>query len=147
MKLGIVGHEQAKFRSLTEKRARQAIHRAIDWWKPDALVSGHSPLGGVDWFAEEIAVERGLEMIVHAPRVHTWGGPDGYKARNLRIAQESDLVLCVALVRLPEDFAGMRFPRGCYHCKGRNPEHVKGGGCWTAWQCRDRRWAFISPGP
>lgn len=142
MNLGVVGHEQKKFRAATEARARQAIHAAIDRHKPRALVSGHSPLGGVDWFAEEIAKARGLEMIVYAPKLHRWDGPHGFKARNLLIAQDSDLVLCVALRELPPDFDGMRFAH-CYHCKGRNPEHVKGGGCWTAWQCSRREWAFI----
>lgn len=143
MNLGVVGHEQAKFRPDTEARARQAIHDAIDRHGATALVSGHSPLGGVDWFAEEIAKQRGLDMIVHAPTRHTWDGLGGFKWRNRRIASGSDLVLCVALVTLPEDFTGMRFPEGCYHCKGRNPPHVKGGGCWTAWQCAKREWAFI----
>lgn len=31
----------------------------------------------------------------------------------------------------------------CYHCGDRNPPHVKSGGCWTAWKCKEREWIFI----
>jgi hypothetical protein len=142
LKLGVVGHEQAKFTPETEAQARRAINDAIDVFEPEALVSGHCPLGGVDIYAEEIAAERGMQMIVHAPRVNSWGAPGGYKARNLRIARDSDLVLCVSLRELPDTFDGMRF-EACYHCAGRNPPHVKGGGCWTAWKCKDRIWVIL----
>lgn len=147
-RLGVVGHEQAKFTPHTEQLARQAINDAIDRHKPVALVSGHCPLGGVDIYAEEIARERGLEMIVHAPKTPTWNGPGGYRERNLRIAHDSDLVLVVALRELPPGFIGMRH-KHCYHCRSYapptdlHPTHVKGGGCWTAWQCRAREWAII----
>jgi hypothetical protein len=140
--LGVVGHEQAKFTPQTEALARQAIHDAIDVFQPEALVSGRCPLGGVDIYAEEIAAARGLRMIVHAPRVHTWSGTGGYKWRNLKIARNSDLVLCVSLRTLPDTFDGMRFDH-CYHCAGRNPPHVKGGGCWTAWKCAERMWVIL----
>ncbi len=142
MRLGVVGHERAKFTLATEIAAKRAIMQAIEVFRPTALVSGHCPLGGVDIWAEEAAEIFGLEMIVHAPQSFTWDGMNGYKARNLRIARDSDLVLCVALHDLPRGFTGMRH-EACYHCLGRNPPHVKGGGCWTAWKCRDRVWAFV----
>lgn len=142
MKLGVVGPEQAKFTSATEALAKQAIRDAVVRHQATTLVSGHCPLGGVDIFAEEIAAELGLRMIVHAPRTLSWGGPGGYKARNLAIARTSDLVLMVALEELPTSFRGMAF-EDCYHCKGRNPPHVKSGGCWTAWRCREREWVII----
>lgn len=142
MKLGIVGHEQAKFTHHTEALAREAIELAIDTFEPEAIVSGHCPLGGVDIYAEEAAAARGLRMIVHAPQTFSWSGPLGYRARNLRIAKESDLVLCIALRRLPPGFGGLRHD-ACYHCAGRNPEHVKGGGCWTAWRCAERMWVIL----
>jgi hypothetical protein len=142
VKLGVVGPEQAKFTSATEALARAAIVAGVERHGADTLVSGHCPLGGVDIFAEEIAAELGLRMVVHAPRTLSWGGPGGYKARNLAIARDSDLVLMVALRELPRGFRGMEF-EDCYHCKGRNPPHVKSGGCWTAWRCREREWVII----
>lgn len=122
--------------------ARQAIHDAIGRHGADTLVSGRCPLGGVDIFAEEIAAESGLRMIVFAPRNLSWGAPGGYRERNLAIARKSDVVLVVALERLPAGYRGLAFEE-CYHCKGRNPPHVKSGGCWTAWKCREREWAIV----
>jgi hypothetical protein len=142
VKLGVVGPEQAKFTSATEALARAAIREAAVRHGATALVSGHCPLGGVDIFAEEEAAFMGLRMVVHAPRTLSWGGPGGYKARNMAIARDSDLVLMVALRELPHGFRGMEF-EDCYHCKGRNPPHVKSGGCWTAWRCREREWVII----
>ncbi len=145
-RLGLIGHEQAKFTPKftphTEAAAKALIDEALDVLRPTALVSGHCPLGGVDIWAEEIAAKRGLEMIVHAPRSFTWNGAHGYKWRNLRIAQDSDLVLVVALRELPRGFTGMRFDR-CYHCPESAPPHVKGGACWTAWKARERAWLYV----
>lgn len=144
MKLGVVGPEQAKFTSATEASAKEEIRRAVERHGADTLISGHCPLGGVDIYAEEMALELGLRMIVHAPSSLRWGGPGGYMERNLAIARDSDLVLVVALEELPPGYHGMRFDDGCYHCKGRNPQHVKSGGCWTAWRCRRREWIIVS---
>ena len=142
MKLGIVGPEQAKFTSATERLARQAIRDAAERHGATALVSGHCPLGGVDIFAEEEAAALGLRMIVYAPTTMSWGGPGGYRERNIAIARTSDLVVMVALQELPAGYRGEDFGE-CYHCKGRNPPHVKSGGCWTAWRCRQREWVVI----
>jgi hypothetical protein len=142
LKLGVVGPEQAKFTSATEALARAVIREAAVRHGATALVSGHCPLGGVDIFAEEEAAAMGLQMIVFAPKVLSWEGPGGYRARNLMIARTSDLVLMVALSELPLGFRGEDYGE-CYHCKGRNPPHVKSGGCWTAWRCRDREWVVI----
>ncbi len=142
MKLGVVGPEQAKFTSSTEKLARAAIREAAARHGATALVSGHCPLGGVDIYAEEEAAAMGLRMIVFAPKTFSWDGPGGYRARNLMIAKTSDVVLMVALRELPPSFRGEDYGE-CYHCKGRNPPHVKSGGCWTAWKCRAREWVII----
>jgi hypothetical protein len=142
VRLGIVGHAEDKFTPETKAEALIQLNQAIDLLQPAVIVSGHCPLGGVDIWAEELAAERGLQMIVHAPQVLTWGGPLGYKARNLRIARDSDLVVCVSLTRLPDGYTGEDYGP-CYHCAGRNPPHVKGGGCWTAWRAKDRMWLFI----
>lgn len=142
MKLGIVGHAQEKFTSATETEARRAIRVAIRTRNPDAIVSGHSPMGGVDIYAEEIAADMGIPTIIHAPKSRRWDGPDGFKARNLRIAEDSDEVLVVVCRSYPAGFKGMRFA-DCYHCKGRNPPHIKSGGCWTAWKAPKADWIII----
>lgn len=141
--LGIVGHAQEKFTPATEAAARQIIAEEIARLRPRRIVSGNSPMGGVDWYARDAARSTGLEMVEHTPRVHQWGAPGGYKDRNLLIARDSDMVLVVVVSALPPGFRGMRFGEGCYHCGSRNPKHIKSGGCWTAWKAKERLWRII----
>ena len=126
MKVGIVGHEQAKFNKITEAAARNLIHDNIIY-PGDTIISGGCHLGGIDIYAEEIAKELGNEMIVHLPKKQSWLG--GYKDRNLKIARESDIVHVIVVEKYPEGYDSMKF-NYCYHC-GKN-DHIKSGGCWTA---------------
>lgn len=145
MNLGIVGHAQEKFTPETEALAREAIVQATLDFGASQIVSGHSPMGGVDWYAEAIAAELRLPTIIHEPTINQWAsakGKIGFRERNLAIARDSDLVLVVVVKTLPPDFKGMRFS-GCYHCGTRNPDHVKSGGCWTAWKCKAHEWRII----
>lgn len=142
LRLGIVGHEAAKFTPETREKAQQRMHEIACALGATTIVSGHSPLGGVDIWAEELAAGLRLPTIIHAPKVPVWGAPGGFRDRNLAIARDSDLVLCIVVRTLPATYRGMRFS-GCYHCKGRNPEHVKSGGCWTAWRCAQHCWEII----
>lgn len=145
MRLGIVGHAQEKFTPSTEIAARKLIQLAVAELKPEAIVSGHSPMGGVDWYAEDEARSCSIPMLVFEPKVKQWDPPGayGFKARNLDIARHSDIVLVVVVKELPEGFRGKTFGLGCYHCRDRTPPHVKSGGCWTAWRCKDRMWEII----
>jgi hypothetical protein len=166
VKLGIVGHAQEKFTPLTERLARDAIIEAIIRHHPEQIISGRSPMGGVDLFAEDIARQLHIPFLAHVPRVDSWhgdGGPpseeiveedywkvrrewSGFRTRNLAIARDSSVVLCVVVTTLPPGFEGMAFGDGCYHCAkhvGAPPPHVKSGGCWTAWKCRRHEWHLI----
>lgn len=141
MKLGIVGSEAAKFLPYTEAIAKSMIQKAIQHYKPDGVVSGRCPLGGIDVWAEDIALDMGLKTLIYAPKVFQWSGTGGYRERNLKIARASDLVLVMTVDQLPDTFKGLKFS-GCYHCRphdymcgGQKIEpHVKSGACWTAWQ-------------
>ena len=135
MKLGIVGHESAKFTKETEQQARDHINRLLDLYSPSHVVSGGCHLGGIDIWAIEEAKKYGISeenCIEYRPATLRWSG--GYKERNIQIARESDRVVCIVVKRLPEGYHGMRFPY-CYHCK--TDSHVKSGGCWTAWYAND----------
>lgn len=137
MRIGIVGHEAAKFTRPQEKRARQIIRELLA--PPDAIVvSGHCPLGGIDIWAEEEAIAMGRDRLIYAPAEQSW--ERGYKPRNLLIAQNSDIVHCIVVAKLPDDYKGMRF-KLCYHCK--TDAHVKSGGCWTALRCPKRQWHVV----
>jgi len=125
--VGIVGSEAAKFTRETQAQARQMIRAAIQ--DATLVVSGHSPLGGIDWWAIEEAQAAGIPTREFPPAKNTWEG--GYKQRNLQIAEASDVVVCITLKALPASYRGMRFPQGCYHCGTPPDHHVKSGGCWT----------------
>ena len=133
MKIGIVGSGADKFTPRLERQAKQLLREILS--EPGAvLVSGHSPVGGIDIWAEEISRELGLpEPIIHAPEVNQWNPPGryGYKARNLDIARDSDVLHVIVVTSYPPDYQGMRFS-ACYHCK--TDTHVKSGGCWTGKQ-------------
>jgi hypothetical protein len=131
MTLGIVGSEASKFTDLTERRARAVISALIKRTEADLVISGRSPLGGIDWWAIEQARGLGVPTREYAPKIFTWAAPGGFRDRNTRIARDSDLVACITLKELPASYHGMRFPGGCYHCKTPPEHHVKSGGCWT----------------
>lgn len=133
MKLGIVGSEAKKFTPYTQEAARRIIRSLIQQTGADLVISGHSPLGGIDWWAVEEANALGIATREHLPKVNQWesiGDRDGFKARNLRIAEDSDMVVCITLKELPASFTGRRFPV-CYHHDPPATDHVKSGGCWT----------------
>jgi hypothetical protein len=142
--LGIVGHAAEKFTPETARRAKLAIIAALAQYSPKVVVSGRSPMGGIDVWAEDAARACGIKTLIFPPKVVEWDPPGeyGYKARNLDIAKHSDLVVCVVVATLPPAFEGMAFG-DCYHCKGRTPPHVKSGGCWTAWKAKARKWIIL----
>src|SRR6478736_270731 len=126
MKLGIVGSEQAKFTEDSSVVCIASITALLNLWTPDAVVSGGCHLGGVDQWAAMIGKDMGIPVIEHLPKRRSW---EGYKARNILIAEDSDLVLCYTVSGLPPDFKEGGWERYCYHCK--TNEHIKSGGCWT----------------
>lgn len=136
MKVGIVGHEGSKFTPETEERARRIIRLLLRG--ATLMVSGGCHLGGIDIWAEEEATAVGVPTLIFKPAKLQWEG--GYKQRNLKIAENSDIVHCIVVRQLPPSYSGMRFTY-CYHCK--TNDHVKSGGCWTALRCPIRQWHVI----
>jgi len=139
MILGIVGHAADKFCPETEELARSAIRGAILHYKPDTVVSGACPMGGIDVWAIEEAKKLGVYTIEFPPMHHSWEGTKtapGFKARNQSIAEHSDVVLSLVLNEFPPNFSGRKFPF-CYHHRDeqdwhKTHPHIKSGGCWTA---------------
>lgn len=124
MKIGIVGHEARKFDTRTIVLAQHEISEILK--SASVLVSGGCHLGGIDIWAEEEADRMGIEKRIFLPKTRQWSG---YRARNIQIAEESDVVYCIVVDKYPEDYNGMKFSH-CYHC--RTDKHIKSGGCWTA---------------
>jgi hypothetical protein len=135
MRIGIVGSEASKFTPETEILARHAILSRIRKDGGDVIISGECHLGGVDIYAKEIAQHWGLGYIGYPPKHHSW--TYGYRPRNVKIAKESDKVVCITIKDYPATYDGMKFIRlidgketpYCYHCDSYS--HVKSGGCWT----------------
>lgn len=126
MRVGIVGSEALKFTSSTEATARDVIRKLLQRPGVEAVISGACHLGGVDVFAIEEGRKLGIATIEYPPTVLSW--EQGYKPRNIAIANNSDEVYCVTVDVLPKGYNGMQFEI-CYHCGTRT--HVKSGGCWT----------------
>ncbi len=144
-KIGIVGHGKDKFTKDAESKAKELIKKILltvhDDYEENCLVSGHSPVGGIDIWAEEIANELNIKTDIKSPRQHSWDGEYGYKARNIDIAESCNECHIILVNQLPPNYKGMKF-NNCYHCAKHQdfniPEHVKSGGCWTGWQAYQR---------
>jgi len=127
-RIGIVGHEAAKFGFDTEVEAREIIRRILKHGEPgNVVVSGHCHLGGIDIWAEDEADRLGVEKLIFPPKSRSWSG--GFKKRNEQIAENSDEIHVIVVKSLPEWFKGRRH-KLCYHCN--TISHVKSGACWTA---------------
>lgn len=131
MKIGIVGSEGAKFTPLGEAAAKRRICAIVA--SSDAVCSGECHLGGIDIWAHEAADAQRVPFQPFPPKSRTW---NGYKARNLQIAEWSDLVICITVARLPTGFKEGGWERYCYHCK--TDKHIKSGGCWTMHQALEK---------
>ncbi len=129
--VGIVGSEASKFTPETEAEAKATIRAiafatALEHGQEVTLVSGECHLGGIDIWVKEAAEALHLGYIGYPPAKRAWEG--GYKQRNIQIAKRSDVVYCITVKALPENYKGMRFPK-CYHCN--TNDHIKSGGCYT----------------
>lgn len=100
MKIGIIGtrrrNTRADFQAVHDEFLKHFNRKRYDW-----IVSGGCPKGG-DSFAEKIAKDYGITILIHYPRWY----PDGkYNSkagfeRNTLIAYHSDiLIACVHLDR------------------------------------------------
>jgi hypothetical protein len=124
--VGIVGHEAAKFLPEQEKVARRIIRKLLTP-QGSVGVSGACPLGGIDVWAKEEADRMKRRFIEFPPKEYNW--TNGFKPRNIQIAERSDIVHVIVVKSLPIGYSGRRF-NYCYHCSSYS--HVKSGGCWTA---------------
>jgi len=135
MKIGIIGHGTDKFTLDSQRRATGEIWNIFSKYKCKnlVLVSGHSPVGGIDIWAESVAKEIGLNIDLKIPKQKQWDAAYGFKQRNLDIAKDSDILHVILVDKYPPNYKGMKF-KICYHCK--TSDHVKSGACWTAKEAR-----------
>jgi hypothetical protein len=152
VKLAILGSGNDKFDDVSERIARNHIIRLLKQYKGCTLVSGRSPIGGVDVWAEQIALDLGIPTDIKAPITNTWDGPYGFKTRNIDIARVSDVLYAIVVDQYPKGYEHKMFDV-CYHCAGRPdkpPLHVKSGSCYTLWKAKEMgkevHWIIISNG-
>lgn len=155
--LGIVGHAAEKFvcryadgvvdvpsTAAWEKLAREAIRGLIARHDPQWVISGRSPMGGIDVWAIEEARRLGVKTFEFPPEFNGW---PAYRKRNLQIARKCEHVAVVVMQRLPGNYQGGVAFEKCYHCEGQ-PDypggHVKSGGCWTARRAKSREWIILT---
>jgi len=142
MNVGIIGHGSDKFDDMKKKVARDIIYSILKGDDVDVLVSGHSPVGGVDIWAEEIAGQLGIATSIFAPKQHVWDAEYGFKQRNLDIVNHSDVLYVILVRNYPQGYSGRTwFKDGlpfCYNCERHHvpSDHVKSGACWTAWEAK-----------
>ena len=133
MKIGIIGNGADKFTPHGTTIATKIIRKILLVDPMPVLVSGHSKMGGVDIWAEEIAIELGLESDIKAPKTESWSGDCGYKERNTDIAKASDYLYIIVADSYPAGYKGRQFLRNgmpyCYHCD--TFDHLKSGACYT----------------
>lgn len=150
MNVGIVGNGSDKFTAQGEEQARWLIRDILKRREATAMVSGHSPVGGIDIWAEEEAKALGIPLDLKIPEIHQWDPPGGYgyKARNIDIARSSDVVHVILADVYPEEYTGRRW-EFCYHHRGQQDpvvdanNHVKSGGCWTGRKAEFAVWHIV----
>jgi hypothetical protein len=123
MRLAIVGVDGSHLSERIEREIRKEIAYNLQVLKPSVVISGKSPLGGVDVIAIEIAKGLGITTQEVPPRHLHWSCGEmcyGFKRRNLDIAYVCDALLCISF-QTDKAF--------CYHCG--KPGHMLNGGCWT----------------
>jgi len=133
MRIGIIGHGEDKFSEKGALDAKIYISQIIKEYHHQysdlVVISGHSPVGGVDIWAETYANNIGVKTDIKSPHQCQWDAEYGYKQRNEDIANESDILFVILVDTYPLNYFGMKFNK-CYHCN--TDAHVKSGACWTA---------------
>jgi hypothetical protein len=120
MKVGIVGSSKIP---ITEETISFVENHVLNYPDDTIFLSGGAK--GVDTLVEMVCDVVGRELIIHKPKTDNW---EGYKERNLKIAHESDKVICIAIRSKDKDSY-------CYHCG--SEEHERTGGCYTARRCKE----------
>jgi len=89
--LAVVGSTALKD-GLQAKTATSLIKAVLTRFNPDKVISGGAV--GIDSLAEDVAADLGFPFEKFLPKNKRWE-PEGYKDRNMKIAESCDLLLCI----------------------------------------------------
>jgi hypothetical protein len=83
-----------------EIRVCAIVRASIELLRPDRVISGRCPSGGVDIWAEQEAKRLGYTeasglFVPYAPKVHRWEGEGGYKERDRQMAEACTHLLAI----------------------------------------------------
>lgn len=90
--LAIVGSRAKWWHPRSVEPVKAIIRATLTLWRPDAVISGRSPGGGVDVWAEELARELGFPFLPFPPRARTTAA---YHERDLAMAEACTHLLCI----------------------------------------------------
>lgn len=95
MRVAIVGSQAHAFSDYQKLVAKQFIkmtihHYWVEYGKETVIVSGGAD--GVDTWAESEALDWGMDTRIYHPESSDW---DGYRARNILVATECDVLYSV----------------------------------------------------
>ncbi len=101
MRIAIVG--SAVLSEAEQEKGRKMVNDLVTylkqkWGNELVIISGRSPKGGIDIYAEEAALEQNVKTEIFPPEVNQWeddGEKMGYKSRNLAIATRCDRLYCL----------------------------------------------------
>lgn len=125
--IAIVGADGRKWTENDPELVKCIIRHILTKYDDPILISGHCPLGGVDLWAEEVAKELEIPVVLFRPRRNAWRF---YKERNVKIAEACDIIYDIEP------------PRSCHHCRGEGKigdlicrfcggDGAYSGGTWT----------------
>jgi len=112
MKIAIVGSSHLDKDEIV--RAKDLIFVLGNLHIKDDIITGDAV--GVDMLVKE-CIDYAEVIYSHNER---WK-PDGYKERNITIAEKADFVYSIATKQLKDEW--------CYHCL--STDHNRTAGCWT----------------
>lgn len=124
-RIAIVGSSKAHGQHIM-LQVKELVEKLVSKDPSVIIVSGGAP--GIDSMAKSAAESMGIEPKTFPPKTYDW---NGYRERNIAIAEFSDKVYSLAL-----PLTDKKTQKACYHCN--SDTHQKTAGCWTAKEARKR---------
>jgi hypothetical protein len=112
--IGIVGTSYLE--PVEEDRVKQFIEDVVRG-NPDCKIVTGDAETGVDYLVRMWTPRHMLR--VHGSIVKNWGESGGFKDRNIKIAEDADIIYSITTKTKNTP---------CFHC---NQAHQRTGGCWT----------------